>query len=139
MKEDFKDPWQEALKEALTEASKEASKEALKEALKEPWQVALTENLQEVSNEVIKEAVKDPWQEALKEALQEADTLHLHYTLYTSGDFLNWFRKSIHRFDWFAALNSNPILLGFFAGIIYDFYLFFDCSMMFVRIVVKCV
>ena len=31
-------------------------------------------------------------------------TLQLHGTLHTSGDFLNWFRKSLHRF---AALNSK--------------------------------
>ena len=31
-------------------------------------------------------------------------TLQLHCTLHTSGDFLNWFRKSLHRF---AALNSK--------------------------------
>ena len=52
-------------------------------------------------------------------------TLQLHCTLYTSGDFLNWFRKSLHRF---AALNSKPPsvmvpLLFFFQK--YWFSLFF--------------
>ena len=41
----------------------------------------------------------NPWTLAL-----DTYTLQLHGTLHTSGDFLNWFRKSLHRF---AALNSK--------------------------------
>ena len=37
--------------------------------------------------------------------------MQLHCTLHTSGDFLNWFRKSLHRF---AAFESQiALLLGF--------------------------
>ena len=32
---------------------------------------------------------------------------HSHYTLCRSGDFLNWLRKSMHWFNWFATLNSK--------------------------------
>ena len=35
----------------------------------------------------------------------DTHTRHLHYTLYTSGDCLNWFRTSLHLF---ADLNSKP-------------------------------
>ena len=38
----------------------------------------------------------------------------MHYTLYTSGDFLNWFRKSLHCFDWIATLNSKPLSVRVF-------------------------
>ena len=70
-------------------------KGALKEACKEAW----TEALQEAAKEALKEALREAWKRILKkklceEALQKADNLHLHYALYTSGDFLNWFRKS---------------------------------------------
>ena len=98
---------------------KKLEKGALKEACKEAWKEAL----QEAAKEDLKEALREASNRSLKkklceEALQEAYNLHLHYTPYTSGDFLNWFRKSIHRFDRFAALNSKPPLLGLFAGII---------------------
>ena len=87
---------------------KKIEKGALKEACKGAWKEAL----QEAAKEDLKEDLREAWKRILKkklweEALQEADNLHLHYTLYTSGDFLNWFRKSIHWFDWFAALNSK--------------------------------